>query len=33
MWSSSDMRTTGAKMAWDQECLPKEEWVGYESKG
>jgi hypothetical protein len=26
MWSSSDMRTTGAKMAWDQVCLPKEEW-------
>jgi hypothetical protein len=28
MWSSSDMRTTGAKMAWDQVCLPKEEWGG-----
>jgi len=25
LWSSSDMRTTKAKVAWDQVCLPKKE--------
>jgi hypothetical protein len=25
LWSSSDMRTTGAKVAWDQVCLSKKE--------
>jgi len=25
LWSGSDMRTTGAKVAWDQVCLPKKE--------
>jgi len=25
LWSGSDMRTTGAKGAWDQTCLPKKE--------
>ena len=23
LWSGSYMRTTGAKVAWDQVCLPK----------
>jgi hypothetical protein len=25
LWSGSDMRTTEAKVAWDQVCLPKKE--------
>jgi len=25
LWSSSYMRTTGAKVAWDRVCLPKNE--------
>jgi len=25
LWSSSNMRTTGAKVAWNQVCLPKNE--------
>jgi hypothetical protein len=25
LWSGSDMRTTRAKVAWDQVCLPKKE--------
>jgi len=25
LWSGSDMRTTGAKVACDQVCLPKKE--------
>ena len=25
LWSGSDMRTNGAKVAWDQVCLPKKE--------
>jgi hypothetical protein len=25
LWSGSDMRNIGAKMAWDQVCLPKKE--------
>ena len=25
LWSGSDMRTTGAKVTWDQVCLPKKE--------
>jgi hypothetical protein len=28
LWSGSDMRTTGAKVAWDQVCLPKNEGGG-----
>jgi hypothetical protein len=25
LWSGSDMRTTGTKVAWDHVCLPKKE--------
>jgi len=25
LWSGSDMRTTGAKVVWDQVCLLKKE--------
>ena len=25
LWSGSDMRTTCAKVAWDQVCFPKKE--------